>query len=392
MAVTEPHELDAAAALPRREPVTGRWHILVVDDEEDVHAITQLALRRRRWLGREFALEHAASATEATRLLESRAKGHFDVALVDVVMESETAGLDLCHYIRLNQPRHVRIILRTGQPGAAPEEKVLNEYDVDHYLAKAEASRDRLFALIRACLRSGRDIATQAAFAAQLKSFANSLQSISSAADLGPFIREGLGFLEAKYDAACLFFPSLEPVHGASPMVSGGRQPEVLDVEALRHSIRQHWTADTEVGRVHPLSSAPPGSCFVLFTYELACDGENEGDADVEIGALYLEPATPLASDSLASELASDVDLLLENWRIAFRTLALEDRLRRERQRREDMQLERTQALAKLANRVFLVAILAALVLLAVALLSRSDAPPPSSAGPVSSVTAAQPA
>ncbi len=133
------------------------WSILVVDDEQDVHAVTTLALKRRVWRGREFHLQHAHSAAEARDILKSY--GHrFHVAIVDVVMESDDAGLELCRYIRANFAATIRIILRTGQPGVAPEEQILETYDIDHYLAKSEATDSRLFSLIRSCLKTFEDV------------------------------------------------------------------------------------------------------------------------------------------------------------------------------------------------------------------------------------------
>ena len=113
---------------------TPKWHILVVDDEEDVHLVTRLALKHREWRKRGFAIYSSMSAEEAKKQLAEHPPGFFHVAMVDVVMETDTAGLELCRYIRETCPTSLRIVLRTGQAGVAPEEYVLNEYDVDHYL------------------------------------------------------------------------------------------------------------------------------------------------------------------------------------------------------------------------------------------------------------------
>jgi CheY-like chemotaxis protein len=354
-----------------RTAVNARWNILVVDDEEDVHTITQLALRRQRWLERQFALEHASSAAEARTLLESRPSGHFHVALIDVVMESDTAGLALCRFIRHSQPRHVRLILRTGQAGVAPEDVILNEYDVDHYLAKTDASRDRLYALVRSCLRSGRDIATLSAFAEQLRSFAARHQDLSTSAALWSSVREGLAFLETKYSAPMAFFPSLSDAAGA-PLLGGALEDEALDVEAVRAAIRQALSPEVSMGQLHRIAGPEIEGGFVPFAYAHPPGPEDTEDADeetLELGAVYVAPSSPLASDNLVSELTSDVALLLENWQLGYRTLELEDRLSRERRLREQMHFERTQALAKLANNVFFVAVLAAVVVLGAALL-----------------------
>lgn len=133
------------------------WKILVVDDDADIITITEMALRRRSWRNQGFELTSAKSAREAVDLLKQYGAS-YHVAIVDVVMETETAGLELCRYIRSNFPTSLRIILRTGQPGIAPEEHILNTLDIDHYLAKGEATTERLFALVRACLRTAEDV------------------------------------------------------------------------------------------------------------------------------------------------------------------------------------------------------------------------------------------
>ena len=100
---------------------TLRWRILVVDDEPDVHAVTRIALKRRQWQKRGFDIVSANSAAEAKQLLNDQTRV-FHVILVDVVMEEDDSGLMLCRLIRKTCPSSVRIVLRTGQPGKAPEE------------------------------------------------------------------------------------------------------------------------------------------------------------------------------------------------------------------------------------------------------------------------------
>ena len=70
-------------------------------------------------------------------------------------METDAAGLDLVEYIR-NELKNetVRIILRTGQPGQAPERRVIVQYDINDYKAKTELTADKLFTSLTAALRS----------------------------------------------------------------------------------------------------------------------------------------------------------------------------------------------------------------------------------------------
>lgn len=134
-----------------------KWKLLIVDDEEDVHSTTRLVLSDFNFEGGELEFLSAHSATEAEEILKSNKD--IAVILLDVVMESTHAGLELVHKIR-NEMKNkaVRIILRTGQPGQAPEREVIVEYDINDYKHKAELTAQRLFTAVLSALRSYRDI------------------------------------------------------------------------------------------------------------------------------------------------------------------------------------------------------------------------------------------
>lgn len=133
------------------------WKILIVDDEPEIHAITQLALGGLVLDGRAILVQSAHSAQEAREILAA----DNDVALVllDVVMEREHAGLDLARWIRRELcDQAIRIVLRTGQPGLAPEQRVMLDYDINDYRAKTELTAQRLVTTILGGIRSYRDI------------------------------------------------------------------------------------------------------------------------------------------------------------------------------------------------------------------------------------------
>ena len=129
------------------------WKLLLVDDEADIHAVLRLALQDVEVEGRRLQLLDAKSADEAkTRLTE-----HPDIALIllDVVMESERAGLDLVNFVRHDLGNHsIRIVLVTGQPGYAPQREVISEYAIDGYRLKSELSADKIFVSVYAALRT----------------------------------------------------------------------------------------------------------------------------------------------------------------------------------------------------------------------------------------------
>ncbi len=136
----------------------GVWNILVVDDEPQIHQVTQMVLKGFEFDNKTLKFYSAYSATEAKERLKER---EYALALVDVVMETEHAGLDLAKYIRVDINNHTtRVVLRTGQPGQAPEEKVIRDLDINDYKDKTELTITKLKTLFFSTLRSYRDIKT----------------------------------------------------------------------------------------------------------------------------------------------------------------------------------------------------------------------------------------
>ena len=133
------------------------WRVLIVDDDTDVHKATELAMQGLQVEGQPLTFLHAKSAAEARSLL-----GHepdIAVVLLDVVMESDDAGLQLVRHIREElRQRAVRIVLRTGQPGYAPEIETVQAYDINDYKTKSELTRTRLYTVLTAAIRSYRQI------------------------------------------------------------------------------------------------------------------------------------------------------------------------------------------------------------------------------------------
>ncbi len=130
-----------------------RWKIAVIDDDPAVHDGTRFALSDYQLNSQPLDILSASSAAEGRELLAR----HPDVAavLLDVIMETDSAGLDLVHHIRNTLKNEtVRIILRTGQPGQAPERRIVVDYDINDYKAKTELTADKLFTSLTAALRS----------------------------------------------------------------------------------------------------------------------------------------------------------------------------------------------------------------------------------------------
>lgn len=210
-------EASAPAALP--------WKILIADDEEGVHQVTRLALSRHRFFGRPLEYLDAYSGREAVELM----RRHHDVAIVlmDVVMETEQAGLDAVDVIRreLKNP-FVRIILRTGQPGQAPEHDVVTRYDINDYKEKTELTAKKLFTMVHTALAHYRELIALAANKAGLERIIEASAKVFEKPSLvqfaGGVLEQFAALLFADRDAVIV------RVNGVATSRRQGRPPTVL--------------------------------------------------------------------------------------------------------------------------------------------------------------------
>jgi CheY-like chemotaxis protein len=134
----------------------GTWKVLIVDDEPEIHAVTKLALSDFVFQDKRLEFISAYNGKEAKQFFIE----HKDIAVVllDVVMETDDAGLKVAEFVRNEAMNNfTRIILRTGQPGQAPERDVIVNYDINDYKSKTELTSQKLFTVVIAALRSYRD-------------------------------------------------------------------------------------------------------------------------------------------------------------------------------------------------------------------------------------------
>ncbi len=133
------------------------WRVLIADDEPDVHSVTRLLLKDFAFAGRPLEFFSAQTAAETSAVM--RAHPEIAVLLLDVVMESDHAGLDVVRVIRQDLGNaDVRIVLRTGQPGYAPERQVVEDFDINDYREKTELTAQKLHTVMMSALRAYRDI------------------------------------------------------------------------------------------------------------------------------------------------------------------------------------------------------------------------------------------
>ena len=121
---------------------SGGWPVLIIDDDDSILQITRLVLSRVTVNGRPVKLVFATSSEQARALCRNM---EFAVIVVDVVMETDRAGLDFVTWLRA-QPfgKRPQVVIRTGQPGSIPEREVLCNAKINDYWSKTELSPRRL--------------------------------------------------------------------------------------------------------------------------------------------------------------------------------------------------------------------------------------------------------
>jgi CheY-like chemotaxis protein len=132
------------------------WVVLLVDDEPDVLSVSKLAMRSIKVYDLPLKIVTASSKAEAIALFQDNLElsSSLAVAFIDVVMETDSAGLELCQYIREDMENKVsQLFIRTGQPGMAPEREVIDRYDISGYFSKVETTEDKLYSLVKSSIR-----------------------------------------------------------------------------------------------------------------------------------------------------------------------------------------------------------------------------------------------
>ena len=292
------------------------WILLVVDDEESVHQVTRLALRDLVYDGRSLSILSAHSAAQARKILEDTPG--IAVILLDVVMETDHAGLELARYIRQDLNNHdCRIVLRTGQPGQAPEMDIISTYDINDYKDKTELTAQKLYTLMLACLRSYRDIEV-------LHNSRSGLQNVIQAARAILQKQTVELFLEAAQEHLCGLL-NLDPSIVYLFEVSAFQYQDNRFVRVGTAS--PDVSAATPIGPGDPVSlllnrsQAQKESCFEDYSVVVYCRGYSRNFL------FYLH--SPRLLTSLDRSLLS---LLSENLNIALENIDLNEKARESQQ------------------------------------------------------------
>ncbi|HEY0562279.1 MAG TPA: HD domain-containing phosphohydrolase [Methylophilus sp.] len=217
------------------------WCVLIVDDDPEVHAVTRLALRDFQFENREVQIISAYSGEEARSLFAQR--DDISLALVDVVMESEHAGLELVKHLRVDQGNHkVRLVLRTGQAGQAPEDRVIREYDIDDYREKTDLTKQKLRTLMYSMLRAYRDLAV---IEAQRDGLQTVIESCAKVQDSGSFSHFALAALEQmillhhfeESEIYCIDVPGKNRNHQSARILTTTNQTHTFEKEGKFESL-----------------------------------------------------------------------------------------------------------------------------------------------------------
>ena len=306
-------EDDIAAEKPAENFYSSKkWKVAIVDDEPDVHQITKMALNNFMFEGAGLEILHAYSGEEARTLFAE----HDDIALVllDVVMESEHAGLETARYIRTELENvKTRIVLRTGQPGQAPEEDVIKNYDINDYKEKTELTSRKLFTLLYSNLRSYRDILALDLTTKGLEKVINASKNMFERQYLDEFaagVLQQITSIMYSHDGALLNNLASAAAHeddGAIKVVAGTGKYEDLVGHEISEILPKHLR-DT-------LKKFEEG-CFYVGDDFLAISKGNDGHRK----AIYLKGIS--LTNNLHKHL---LELFTQNVLVAFENLALRD-------------------------------------------------------------------
>ncbi|MDP5211755.1 EAL domain-containing protein [Pseudoalteromonas tunicata] len=287
------------------------WDVLIVDDDPEIHSVTQLALSGVLFWDKPLRFHHAYSGKEAVEYLSSNHE--IAVVLLDVVMETDDAGLCAVKKIRDQLHNHnIRIILRTGQPGYAPEESIIRQYDINDYKTKTELTRSKLVTSLITAIRSFQQLREMAKQSNGLKDVITASKAILGISDIKDFskavitqLAEVLGCEPSGVLCGVLDSEDKVSVLGGSLEYSSyfDLGIEQLDNGRIIHQVQQCLTQRAHQQTDHDITFLAP------------CSGRN--------AAIYLELHEKLTDSQLQF-----AEIFLTNVSVGFDNVKLIDRLK----------------------------------------------------------------
>ncbi|TCK04082.1 HD domain-containing phosphohydrolase [Marinobacterium mangrovicola] len=284
------------------------WKVALIDDEDDVISISEMVLKRVLVDSRPLMFLKAHSAAEAKALFEQ----HSDIALalVDVVMEDDHAGLDLIKWIReSNKNTATRLVLRTGQPGEAPEEDVIRDYDINDYKNKAELNSTRLKTTIYSAIRSYRDIIEVERGHKGLEDVVDAttrvLQSSSSEAFCIQVLKEAKDLLGQVSTSFYLHYQLVNAL--------GNREQIVLSYDGTRYQIDASLDCDIFPGGIRDRVNQALASKQNVISEGLFCKFTQLSDNSESVAAVALSVHQSRLSQRLLNVFLSKVSIIFVN-------------------------------------------------------------------------------
>lgn len=212
---------------PSPDPLLDPWLVLLVDDAEDVHATMRLALGKSTFYGRRLELHHASSASEGLEKAKQLDPTRFAVAFLDVVMEHDTAGLELVTKLRAVCGQPLQLVLTTGQPHIASPEAVAAAFEISHYLAKPDATPERLRTILNVAIRHFRTQMAMQLTRESLRGLVDLFHSATTPSVLDEMLRGALDQYAVVWQMAYACFPDLAATDGleqAAPWLLQARE------------------------------------------------------------------------------------------------------------------------------------------------------------------------
>lgn len=203
---------EPKSAPVEKNKITKVWRILVVDDDDSVHQITKLVLGDAEIEHRRLDIVSVYSSVEAKALLSQ--DDSFCMAFVDVVMETEHAGLDLVAWIRNElKNQSIRLVLRTGQAGSAPEGRVIRDFDINDYKEKTDFTASKMMTTVYASIRAYRDLMTIKRSLDAFKHLIDATHELLKINQIRPFASAALNNLLTlmNVDSSALYIARLKP-------------------------------------------------------------------------------------------------------------------------------------------------------------------------------------
>ncbi|MBU1295619.1 MAG: EAL domain-containing protein [Gammaproteobacteria bacterium] len=211
-----PYEKKSLKAISKKR---NYCKVLSVEDDPDYQEALMNGLSALNYDGKQVEFLTASSASEAATVIA--ANPDISVIFLDVVMETDVAGLRLIRTIRdVIGNDLVRIVLLTGQPGMAPLDDLIGQYDIDDYWCKSDLTQAHLQTIVLSNLRTWEHLSDMKEARHGMQLLLASSQRIASKSDITDYthsILEEIGLLlkMSSGGIVCFFHPEEEHLEKA---------------------------------------------------------------------------------------------------------------------------------------------------------------------------------